>query len=257
LINIPEEKKKNFHAFIVRKQIRSEPIFKRAVRPVLRKQWLDAAKSVADGNHNIKYDIARYSNEMLNAYIRSYTVLGEDFFKFSMRFINNEKSINNNFETKDTESIFDQVFANWSKTEALRKVTTIIDPNTIEAIRAIIDKGVKDDKSNKQIAKDIRDNEPSLNKFRAERIAATEIHSVFSEVVDTAVKSSGLQVARKEWGSFLDERTRENHVIANGQSVAEDDLFIVGPDRMRFPGDITASAGNIIFCRCVAFYYTR
>jgi len=126
-----------------------------------------------------------------------------------------------------------------------------------DSIRAIIDKGVHDDKSNKQIAKDIRDKEKSVNKFRAIRIATTEVHSVFGEVTDTAIKSSGLQISWKEWGAFLDERTRVNHAIANGQKVREDEKFIVGPDNMRFPGDITASAGNIIFCRCVAFYFTR
>lgn len=58
--------------------------------------------------------------------------------------------------------------------------------------------------------------------------------------------------ANKEWAAILDEKTRNDHVGADGQTVSFNDPFIVGGERLRWPGDTSlgASAGNTINCRC-------
>ena len=57
----------------------------------------------------------------------------------------------------------------------------------------------------------------------------------------------------KVWVSQQDAKVRDNHVIANGQKVKLMEYFSVGNDLMLYPGDPTASAENVINCRCTLY----
>jgi len=61
---------------------------------------------------------------------------------------------------------------------------------------------------------------------------------------------------KKQWAAILDEVTRLNHAIADGQRRRIDEPFNVGGELLRHPGDtsLNASAGNVINCRCSALY---
>jgi len=63
----------------------------------------------------------------------------------------------------------------------------------------------------------------------------------------------------KEWVTVGDERVRPAHVGADGQVRRIDELFRVGGQQLRFPGDTSfgASAGNVINCRCSAVFDTE
>ena len=69
-------------------------------------------------------------------------------------------------------------------------------------------------------------------------------------------------VAKKIWRSQGDSRVRTSedgpfdHLEADGQVASSDGAFIVGGERLKWPGDISfgASPGNIINCRCSAIY---
>jgi uncharacterized protein with gpF-like domain len=52
------------------------------------------------------------------------------------------------------------------------------------------------------------------------------------------------------WLATLDNRTREDHREADGQTVGLGEPFIVGGEPLAFPGDPSGSAANIINCRC-------
>lgn len=56
----------------------------------------------------------------------------------------------------------------------------------------------------------------------------------------------------KEWISTADDRTRPDHVIADGQRVPLDEPFTVGGEKLMYPGDFSlgASPSNTINCRC-------
>lgn len=56
----------------------------------------------------------------------------------------------------------------------------------------------------------------------------------------------------KEWVATPDDRTRPEHIEADGQRVPLDEPFNVGGELMMFPGDISlgASGWNTINCRC-------
>jgi len=60
----------------------------------------------------------------------------------------------------------------------------------------------------------------------------------------------------KEWVTVGDERVRAAHAAADAQVRRVEELFKVGGQQLRFPGDTSfgATAGNVINCRCSAVY---
>lgn len=99
-----------------------------------------------------------------------------------------------------------------------------------------------------------------FSSYRAERIARTEIISGARSGQYHGDKQSGIVIG-KTWRSALQERTREGHREANGQTVAFDEPFIVANangqyEPLMHSGDTSlgASASNTINCRC---FYTR
>ena len=64
-----------------------------------------------------------------------------------------------------------------------------------------------------------------------------------------AATKMGIEMER-EWVSALDARTRPEHAEADGQVVGVDEPFIVGGEKLMFPGDRSGSGWNIYNCRC-------
>ena len=84
------------------------------------------------------------------------------------------------------------------------------------------------------------------------RIARTET----TRVENSAKQSVGDEGKRlgfdmwKRWVATADDRTRDEHLAADGQEVPNDEPFIVGGEEMMYPGDesLGASAWNTINC---------
>jgi len=64
-----------------------------------------------------------------------------------------------------------------------------------------------------------------------------------------AANATGL-ILRKDWVAAGGGRTRDDHRRAGGRVVAMDAPFIVGGDRLMYPGDPRGSAEQVINCRC-------
>ena len=62
-------------------------------------------------------------------------------------------------------------------------------------------------------------------------------------------KQSGI-VKKKRWRAANNKRTRKDHKEANGQTVDIDKPFKVGGEKLMHPGDPSASAKQIVKCRC-------
>jgi SPP1 gp7 family putative phage head morphogenesis protein len=62
-------------------------------------------------------------------------------------------------------------------------------------------------------------------------------------------KQSGL-VKKKRWRAANNKRTRKDHREANGQMVDIDKPFVVGGEKLMYPGDPAGSAKQIVKCRC-------
>lgn len=60
----------------------------------------------------------------------------------------------------------------------------------------------------------------------------------------------------KEWVTVRDSKVRPSHILAHGQRQRTIDPFIVGGQKLKYPGDTSlgASIGNVAYCRCAALY---
>lgn len=102
------------------------------------------------------------------------------------------------------------------------------------------------------LAKDA-DTQRRMWEWRADRIARTETAGAVNAGVDAFARESETATGRqwhKKWWSSQDERVRATHRAAHGQIVPPGGLFIVGGATLRYPGDPTGPAREVINCRC-------
>jgi len=84
--------------------------------------------------------------------------------------------------------------------------------------------------------------------FRAERIARTEVIGTLNGGKLDGYEQMGIE--RKEWLATQDDRTRDEHAEADGQTVGIADSFDVGGQSLEYPGDPNGDPANIVNCRC-------
>lgn len=155
---------------------------------------------------------------------------------------------------------FDLARMLWIRAVGAEKVTQIAETTKEQAMRIIqnatadaIEMGLDERGTAKLIQARIAEDGARLSRLRSRVIARTESHSASNASNQMAAKASGLPM-QKEWIASGGERTRENHLIANGQIVGIDDPFVVGMDYLMQPGDPSGSAEEIINCRCAVGY---
>lgn len=93
------------------------------------------------------------------------------------------------------------------------------------------------------------------------RIARTETTRVENSA-RMDVGERGKQLGFKMWKRWMatdDERTRDEHLDADGQEVPQDEPFTVGGEQLMYPGDISlgASGWNTINCRCTMVNFIK
>ena len=119
-------------------------------------------------------------------------------------------------------------------------------------ISASVTSSILQGKSIPGIAKDLQTRIPDMNKSSAIRTARTAVTGAQNAGrMDSYVAATkmGIEMER-EWVSALDARTRPEHAEADGQVVGVDKPFIVGGEKLMFPGDRSGSGWNIYNCRC-------
>ena len=164
-------------------------------------------------------------------------------------------------ETKSFADFFRRLAADYVNREAIRRRITSVSETTRNTIITQITRGQSEGLGTESIAKLISDAIFGVSRQRGALIARTETHGAANYGADGAARATGLKL-RKEWVSAEDDRTRNSHKLANGQIVDMDQPFriaipldqrTIGGDEfelMMIPGDDTASAGNVINCRC-------
>lgn len=237
-----------------RQMIILENRFAREIAPILRRQYLDAAEAVGQGEREIDLmldndlDLLADMNRIFQRnFRRTATVFNEKA----------EKALEKIEKQQEEETEFFAVMNTWIRTQAARKVRQVTE-TTKKIISRIIRKGMNKNKSNYEIAKDIRDKTEISTKARAASIARTETHTT---AMHSMQKTMEIERARltKTWQSANDDRVRSdmfNHIAANGEEVGLEEEFIATGEALRYPGDYMGSAGNIIRCRCIALYNT-
>lgn len=119
-------------------------------------------------------------------------------------------------------------------------------------ISACVTSSILQGKSIKGMADDLQTRIPTMNRdsaIRTARTAVTNAQNAGRQDSYVAAEKMGIEMER-EWVSSLDARTRPEHAEADGQVVGVDEPFIVGGEKLMFPGDRSGSGWNIYNCRC-------
>lgn len=132
------------------------------------------------------------------------------------------------------------------------KVSQVTD-TTRAILAAIIQTGVSEGESMQQIADRIRTAYAEMSETRAQLIARTEVIGAANAGGRFAALSTGLDLTR-EWLATLDERTRPDHLDANGQKRAMHEPYDVGGYQGMFPGDPSLPPSEVCNCRCTEVF---
>ena len=119
-------------------------------------------------------------------------------------------------------------------------------------ISACVTSSILQGKSIKGMADDLQTRIPTMNRdsaIRTARTAVTNAQNAGRMDSYVAATKMGIEMER-EWVSALDARTRPEHAEADRQVVGVDKPFIVGGEKLMFPGDRSGSGWNIYNCRC-------
>jgi hypothetical protein len=88
--------------------------------------------------------------------------------------------------------------------------------------------------------------------WQAEMLARTDLNGLSNGGSVMAAKVAGVET--KTWLTAHDERVREEHVAADGQTVPIDQPFQVCGEQLQYPGDPAGSDGCTANCRCSVVY---
>lgn len=150
----------------------------------------------------------------------------------------------------------DRVMQDWIRSIGVTKIVRI-SSTTKRDVQRIINKGIKDGLSEKEIAELIRKSSPTLANNRAQLIARTETHTAANVAAQATAKASGVQLEREWVANMGSERTRVSHREADGQRVGMNEPFIVDGVPLMYPGDPEGPARLTINCRCAIAYVVK
>lgn len=127
---------------------------------------------------------------------------------------------------------------------------------TWKLVRTQVENGITQGLTNEEL----KDKIGAVGQFseqRADTIARTEANGAYVQGDLAGAKALGDDgPLEKVWVATLDDRTREWHADAHDQCVLMDEMFDVDGEPMDAPHDPSASAGNVVNCRCyVEFLY--
>lgn len=119
-------------------------------------------------------------------------------------------------------------------------------------VNSEISRGIATGRTWAEIAQ-IIDRRKNINLYRASRIARTEGHRVQQSAAFDAMKKAKGKGADlvKQWDATLDDRTRPDHALLDGQIREVDEPFEVSGYQAMMPGQF-GIASEDIHCRCVA-----
>jgi len=132
-----------------------------------------------------------------------------------------------------------------------------ITDTTREYIRIALSRGALNGLGVDDVVKEMQALVSDLSTKRARAIARTETVGAANKAAVVVANDSGL-VLNKTWQAVHDKRTRHDHVLADGKTIAMDEYFKIGGYDMLQPGDRGGKDGKpkvaareLVNCRCV------
>lgn len=170
------------------------------------------------------------------------TAIIEDFGSDTAEDLGAEKS-EKSIETKWTFDPTSAAIRKWIIEESTKDIVTILATN-LDDVKRVILAGVDENLGTTQIGRNLRQFYTDRSRFKAMRVARTEVTKASSFGTQEAAKQSGV-VQTKTWLSSRDDRVRDEHAAMDGETVKLDDTFSNGLDYPSEP-----------MCRCVLTFGT-
>lgn len=145
------------------------------------------------------------------------------------------------------EDIFTESVQAALKQKALHHAT-LATQTTKGQLQTLLQQAFDEGQGIPELARGINEQFKINSRVRSVRIARTEMTDVINDgTLRTLIREGYTQ---KEWSTVIDGRERDAHHSANGQTVGINDLFTVGGESARYPGDDNLSAAGRVNCRC-------
>lgn len=164
-------------------------------------------------------------------------------------------------EESALRGMFERYMSDYVAKTAGKKVTAITGTTKhyaekiIQNVLSTAEPGIGIDKLSAKLHREIKKAGGQMAAWRAQVIARTEVVTASNMGQQIGAEAVGMAMT-KRWLATGDMRTRDVHLMADGQEVPMDGYFTVGGEKLYVPGDGSAgaSAGNIINCRCAVVY---
>ena len=167
--------------------------------------------------------------------------LGNEFFN-NINYVNEE-------EGKVLFGVLRDDYLDWLEEYGATQIVNI-NKTTKDITKRIIKEGMYNGNNVSTIADSLLKEIESYTKTRATTIAETEIHNTFSFTNNLTAVKSGFKY--KQWISSRDESVRPNHQTYDSMGLIKiDEEFAPG---LKYPGDTSAPASEVVRCRCVLKY---
>ncbi len=253
MFNLPNKRAKQREAAI---QVRLREGFARSMRVRVDTELNRVAKRSAEGyirgGRTAALDVLQSHQENLHKILVStYSAV---LTTFGMRSIEAaDRKGRKRIEKKDAMGDLQAVISEWTAEVSALKAAEMT-ATTRKLITRALEEAFVEDISPGDVAKTIEKllGGPSA-KWRSKMIAKTEIHGASQRGILVGAQQIPGELV-KEWVAFIDERTREDHFIVDGDVQAVDEKFKVGNSYMDHPGDPAGGADQVINCRCVLVF---
>jgi len=206
-------------------------------------------KSLQDDINEILGDLGQNTGKTLNQGVLDSYKLGYDYESYR---IENELNLDLNFALINERAVIEAIKNPLSNVGFLQKNDTNV-KQLANKINLTMAQGIIQGKSYRKIASEIN-KQMNIGADNANRLARTEVHRAFEKAsLDKGMEAQELGIEmQKMWVSAIDDRTRESHRAADGQTVPLNQPFIVQGEQLMYPGDFAGSASNVIHCRCTS-----
>ena len=203
-------------------------------------------------NKNIQNVDAYYTlDQFENLYIGLYKDIG---LRMANSYMNNYKKYIRKQDASQFQDIWSEKFAFIGKATAGERIVSVSGNRKKELIKTL-NKYMANPEfqvmNERQAQRVLRKKFKHISIVNAKRIIRTEsVNAANYATNQSAIDVFGKENLQKEWIATRDNRTRLEHIEADGQIVKMEENFIVGGQKLERPGDPSGSAWNVINCRC-------
>lgn len=215
-------------------------------------RWFEANGEIPP-NFLIQHHILDFERLFSKQYKRTIDAFGNRTFEAFKSHMNLERK-----DLQDSLDVFQQLAKNWILENALLQAKLVAGTTQDELIN-IIALSQSEGMGVREIARVMRDHVGrSLASSRALTIAVTETHNAatWANLESTRQVDQELDIGLfKRWFPVEDVRTRPDHArMFDADAIQLSEEFVVGGEFMDRPGDPSASASQVVRCRCILTY---